>query len=225
MNFRTLSFLSLIAAATVTTPFAGAATINFDLLPASTVVSGVPDIPGSVLTNQLNGQGVIFGLSGVSAGVAVVDLTPFNEISAPNSIVGLDNAGEIPEFASADIYFQFVVPGTLNPGVTGSVSFYVGDDCCDTDSMNVYAYGFDGTLLDTQSLSGTTWQFYSFTAPGIHRIVVENTSPHTAGYALDDLTFNDPTSAVPEPAAQYTTGAGMVAVLVALAMRRRRHLR
>ena len=60
-----------------------------------------------------------------STGVAVVAITPL-DFSAPNSIVGLDAAGLITPNASADIYFSFVVLGTLNPGVPNAVSFQVG---------------------------------------------------------------------------------------------------
>ena len=178
---------------------ASAATIHFDSLPSSTVVSGIPNNAASVLTNQLNADGILFGLEGVSAGVAVVAITTFNEISAPNVIVGLDAVGEIESFASSNIYFQFVVPGTSTPGQTDSLSFYAGDDCCDEDTFEIRAYSFAGALLDTQILQGNSWQFYSLALPGIHRIEVDNLSPHNAGFAIDDISFATPTSAVPEP--------------------------
>lgn len=193
--------------------YAGAATINFDLLPSSTIPSGVPNSAASVLTNQLNPLGVLFGLQGVSSGVAVVSVATLNDISGPNSIVGLDSNGEIVPTAAGDIYFQFVLPGTNTPGETDFVSFFVGDDCCDIDSVDIRAYSIGGSLLHSQSLQGTSWQFFSLALPGIHRIEVENTSPHTSGYALDDLTFNTPTSAVPEPASIAMTLIGVVLLL------------
>ncbi len=180
---------------------ASAATINFDSLPSSTNVSGIPNNAASVLTNQLNPEGILFGLEGISAGVAVVSITTFNEISAPNVIVGLDAAGEIESFASSNVYFQFVLPNTSIPGQTDFLSFYAGDDCCDEDTFEIRAYSFTGALLNTQTLQGNSWQFYSLALPGIHRIEVDNLSPHNAGFGIDDISFNTPVSAVPEPTA------------------------
>lgn len=200
-------------------PAAGQATlVNFDALPASTLPSGLPNNPASVLTTQLADQGVVFGLAGASTGVAVVDVGTLH-FSGTNAIVGLDAAGLIPAFASGDIHFSFVVPGTLLPGVTNSVSFQVGDTCCDVDSVVIRAFDLAGQLLDEQALDGTSFQAYSLAMPGIHRIEVENTSPHTSGYALDDLLFSAPTG-VPEPASVLLVGAA----LCALRMRGRRTL-
>jgi hypothetical protein len=199
------------------TPQAGrAAVIDFDSLPASTNVSGVPDNAASVLTTQLDTDGVIFGRLGVSAGVAVVQLATFDEVSPPNTIVGLDALGEIPAFASGDIHFRFVLPGTGLPGITNTVSFQVGDDCCDEDSFVVRAYDLADTVLDTQLIVGNSWQPYALAMPGIHRIHIENVSPHTSGYAVDDLAFATPT-AVPAPGA-----VGLFALAgIALIARRR----
>lgn len=206
-------------AALAALPVTGQATlVNFDALPASTIPSGVPNNAASVLTTQLADQGVVFGLAGVSTGVAVVTVGTL-QYSGPNAIVGLDAAGLIPATASGDIHFSFVVPGTLLPGVTGSVSFQVGDTCCDLDSVVIRAFDLAGQLLDEQALVSTSFQAYSLVMPGIHRIEVDNVSPHTSGYALDDLLFAAPTG-VPEPASMLLVGAG----LCALRMRRRRTL-
>jgi hypothetical protein len=132
-----------------------AAVIDFDSLPASTNVSGVPNNAASVLTTQFDTDGIVFGFPGVSAGVAVVQLTTFNEVSPPNTIVDLDALGEIPAFASGDIHFRFVLPGTGLPGITNTVSFQVGDDCCDEDGFVVRAYDLADTLLDTQLIVGS----------------------------------------------------------------------
>lgn len=185
-----------------------AAFLDFDILPSSTLPTGTPNNVASVLTNQLNGQGIVFGRAGLSAGVAVVTVGTL-DYSSPNSIVGLDAAGDIPATASGDIYFYFVVPGTSTPGVTDSVSFQIGDSCCDTDSVLIRAYSLGDALLNEQLIEGTSFQPYSLAMSGIHRIEIENVSPHNSGHALDNLFFNDPV-ATPEPSTFALLAAGLL---------------
>lgn len=200
--------------ATMSPEGARAVVIDFDALPAGPSISGVPDA-GTVLTTQLDTLGIVFGFPGVSAGVAVVQVVTM-DFSPPNAIAGMDAAGVIPAFATGDIHFRFVLPGTGLPGVTDSVSFQVGDSCCDTDSVIVNAYDIDDHLLDSQVVIGSSFQPYALATPGIHRIHVVYISPHTGGYTVDDLAFATPT-AVPAPGA-----IGLFAVGgIALAARRR----
>lgn len=208
--------------ATMSSEGARAAVINFDALPAGPSISGVPDA-GTVLTTQLDTLGIVFGFPGVSAGVAVMDASTM-DFSPPNAIVGLDAAGVIPAFATGDIHFRFVLPGTGLPGVTNSVSFQVGDSCCDTDSVIVNAYDIDDHLLDSQVVVGSSFQPYALATPGIHRIHIVYASPHTGGYAVDDLAFATPTAdAFTTPTAVPAPGAiGLFALGgIALAARRR----
>jgi hypothetical protein len=93
-------FCPLVAAILVFGAFRGnveAALIDFDALPATTLTGGTPP-PEAVLTDDLGNLGIHFGLTGVSAGVAVIDNS--NTFSLPNGINGLDVNGDITPNAS-----------------------------------------------------------------------------------------------------------------------------
>src|SRR5512132_998642 len=102
---------------------AEATTITFDSLTGTACTPACTPDAGSVLTDDLKGDGVVFGHAGVSAGVAGFNVTSVS--SAPNAVVGLDAGGDVPDFFVADIYFNFVLPGTSTPAVTDSVSFNI----------------------------------------------------------------------------------------------------
>jgi hypothetical protein len=196
---------------------AQATLLDFDALAASTNLGGIPNNPASVLSTNLNGDGIVFGRAGVSAGVAVV--TYLGEaFSEPNFISGLNNAGSLIGNVAGDLYFHFVVPGTLISAATNSLSFVIGDSGGDFDSWTIRAFNLAGVLIDTQMLSGDSYQVYSLNMGGIHRIEIDNTTGTTAGFAVDDLDFDTPAGAAPEP-----TMLGLLFVgVLALARRRAR---
>jgi PEP-CTERM motif len=211
-HFVTTLFAVVLSGLLVAT--SEATTINFEGMAASTNTSGAPNNPASVISTGLNAQGIVFGLAGVSTGVAVISNTS-GSFSDPNAVSGLDANGELTAFLSGNTYFGFVLSGTLTPAVTNSVSFRVGDDGGDIDSWTINAYGVGNVLINTQSLSGSAHQLYSLSLAGISRIEIINTTGSNAGYAVDDITFNEPTAtsaAVPEPASLLLLASGMAVV-------------
>ena len=114
-------------------PAANAVTLDFEGLEFTVIDRGGSIIPHppSVLIDEFLPYGVIFGESGVSAGVAVVREDAFAPSSGVNSVVGLNAKGVIPgkgagSVAVGDIHFRFVVPGTTEPTATEFVTFTIG---------------------------------------------------------------------------------------------------
>ncbi|MBH8563284.1 PEP-CTERM sorting domain-containing protein [Nostoc sp. CENA67] len=179
---------------------AQAVLLDFEGLPTTPLPSSTP-VPESVLTDDLISDGVLFGKTGVSAGVAVVENGFGLDPGAGNTVVGLDQFGNIPNIVTGDIFFSFVVPNTLQPGQTDFVSFSIGNGGGDVDVFEIRAFDFNNTLLQTQNFAKEAAFPVSFSLPGINRIEVDFTGEF--GYALNDLNFNTPTPAtsVPEPQA------------------------
>jgi hypothetical protein len=206
-----------------TTGAAYGALIDFDEIAAFTpaVAGDVVPVAGSVVTNQYQIDGVLFGKASVSVGVAVVRDTLLPS-STPNSVAGLDAAGLIPgsELGSTigDIYFSFVVPNTSNPGIASSVSFTIGDGGGDVDVWQIRSYDLNDLLIDTQNISSEARTSVSINVAGIHRVEVDFTG--NFGYSLDDLAFNTPTgAAVPVPGSLALLGLGLLGLGI---IRRRR---
>lgn len=221
MSLATLALRSawLTAAALLALPVpAHAVLIDFDALPASTNLGGVPDNPLSVISTGLAAQGVVFGKPGVSAGVAVISI-PANAFSSPNAISGLDAAGQLTLAVAANVYFSFVLPD-LTPATTDFLTFKVGDGGGDLDSWTITAFDLADVAIDVQNLSGTAHQTYTLAVSGIHRIEIVNTTGTDFGYLVDNLEFNAPGgAAVPVPASIALLGVGLAGLGAA---RRRR---
>jgi hypothetical protein len=169
--------------------------IDFEAVPSSDNLYGTPNNPASVLTNEFQAEGVVYGRNGMSAGVAVLEI-PFS--FAPSSgtkvVVGLDRDGTIPEStvgaAIGDIYLTFVVPGQTTPAATDFVSFTLGDAGGDLDEFEIRCYDLHNVLIDSQAASGNARFTFSVAEPGIHRIEVDFLGD--GGYGLDDLSFGIP---------------------------------
>ena len=193
---------------------ASATTLDFEGLPITFISSGgnLTPVPSSVLTANYQSLGVLFGRGGVSAGVAVVRDT-LAPSSGLNSVVGLDAGGHIPGIegtVAGDIYFSFVLPGSLTPGITDSISFTIGDEGFDLDSFQIRAYNLADALISSQNVSGVSRFPVNISVPGVHRVEVDFL-PTDFGYSIDDLQFVTP---VPEPSTFALFGIGAISLLI-----------
>ncbi|MBN8734623.1 MAG: PEP-CTERM sorting domain-containing protein [Acidobacteria bacterium] len=195
-----------------------AATIDFESSVASGTINGAPENAASIISTQFNGLGIVFGRAGESAGVSVTDAATL-ALNGAQGAVGLDVNGLVPAFASGDIHFYFVVPGTLTPATTDGLSFLIGDTDGDLDEWTIHTYDINGGSWGTQD--GSYNSLANFSAGGfeIHRVWIERTSAHDTGFAVDDIIFNTPVgeggSAVPEPASAALMALGLAGVVVA----------
>ena len=213
---------------------ARAVTISFDDLASGFCVPNPQCAPpaGTVLSDELLNLGVVFGQSGQSAGVAVIDGSRVNlgPSSFPNTIVGLNPAGDIPSNFTGSIFFGFFTPGGT-AAVTDSVSFMLGDGGGDADSFEIRAYGLDGQMLSSLIRPTDPDVVARFpvevSVDGIHRIEIERIAGTGTqyGYSLDDLAFDldgEPgMQSVPEPGTSWMVLSGLGGCLALKRYRRR----
>jgi hypothetical protein len=173
---------------------AQAVVLDFEGLPTTTLPATIP-LPESVITNNFISEGVIFGKPGVSAGVAVVPIGfGLGDLNAGNTIVGLDQFGNIPPIVIGDIFFNFVLPNTLTPAQTDTVSFSIGNGGGDIDIFEIRAFNLNNELIQTQNFSNEAAFPVLINVPGINRVEVDFTGEF--GYSLNNLAFNTPTNPV-----------------------------
>jgi len=192
--------VSLTSASFVVNAPAMAVTLGFEELPSTSLLSGTPPA-NTVLTDDFAADGIIFGKAGTSAGVAVTN-HPSGVAFGSNAIAGLNAAGDLVFALSADIFFNFVLPGTTTPAVTDSVSFTIGDIGGDLDIFDVRAFDLNNQLLFSQNVSDNSFFPVTINAAGINRVEVDFDNTSSAGYGLDNLSFNTPVPivvSVPEP--------------------------
>jgi hypothetical protein len=207
---------------------ARAVTINFDDLESGYCLPNPQCSPsaGMVLSDTLMNLGVVFGRSGQSAGVAVIDgarvsLAP----SSPrNSIVGLNPAGNIPSNFTGSVFFGFFTPGAGTPAVSDYASFTLGDACCDADRFEIRAYGLDEQMLTSFIRPVDSSEVGRFPVEvwvdGIHRVEIERLvgAGTQFGYSVDDLSFEldnqEPSlDSMPEPSTWLTLLSGLAGYL------------
>ncbi|MEL7472899.1 MAG: hypothetical protein AAGK04_06220 [Planctomycetota bacterium] len=189
----------------------GGALLTFEGLPsAGEQVRGVPP-PETVLTDDFQNLGVLFG-GPTTLGVAVVDrVDSFAPSSGVNSVVGLDASGSIPFAASGSIEFRFVEPGTATPSIANGVSFTIGDSGNDLDQFVITAFGAGGQILEQIDEAAALRFAVDLSVDNISSVQIAFPFSDT-GYSLDDLAF----TIVPAP------GTSVVMGLALLALRRRR---
>lgn len=180
-------------------------TIDFEGLPAST--GNCPSLdPRSVITDNFQPLGVVFGRAGVSAGIAAVQFVSLAPSSGVNTVVGLDAGGLIPGVCEGDIFFRFESPGTTTPTAATSFSFTIGDSGGDLDIFQIRSYDQSDRLIDVQNPQGfSRFQFSRSIPTGVHRVEVDWRGTG-GGYSLDDLQFE--LIPQPQPGGPYTVNEG-----------------
>lgn len=179
-----------------------ASTIDFDnpppgLVPNPSFISGTPVSSDAELTNQFENQGVIFSTVGGSPFAALIDLGFGHAVSGANGIGAVDASGNLDYALDLDIFL--VVPGTLNPAVTDSISIQ-GDQIPSFGNVVFTAYDVNGNEIASNTIEDTGGNTFSLSAPGIHEFRLFSTH---GDVAYDNLVFDTPTapvSGVPEPA-------------------------
>jgi len=194
-----------------------AATINFDnpppgLVPNSSFIAGTSVDAAAQLTNQFESLGAIFNTIGGSPYAALIDLGVGHATSGSNGIGTVSSANTLNYTLDLDIFL--VVPGTLTPAVTDTISIR-GDEIPSFGNVIYSAYDTMGNLVAsgvTQDQGGST---FSLSAPGIHEFRLHSVN---GDVAYDDLTFDTPAaptqSGTPEPATLGLTGLAIAAGLL-----------
>ena len=194
-----------------------AATINFDsppagLVPNSSFIAGTSVDTDAQLTNQFENLGAIFNTIGGSPYAALIALGVGHATSGANGIGTVSSTNTLNYTLDLDIFL--VVPGTLTPAVTDTISIR-GDEIPSFGNVIYSAYETDGNLVAsgvTQDQGGST---FSLSAAGIHEFRLHSVN---GDVAYDDLTFDTPTapgpSGVPEPATLGLSGLAIAAGLL-----------
>jgi hypothetical protein len=195
------------------------ATITFDnppagLVPNSSFIEGTAVDADAQLTNQFENLGAVFSTFGGAPYAALIDLGVGHAVSGANGIGAVSASGNLDYAADLDIFL--VVPGTLTPAVTDSISIS-GDEIPSFGQVDFSAYDINGNLIASGSATDTGGNAYSLSVPGIHEFRLH--SEH-GDVAYDNLTFDTPgpVSDVPEPA---TVGFLGLPLLAAIAWKRK----
>jgi len=209
LGFGSLCMLLAMAGAT------RAAVIDFEnppagLVPNGSYIAGTAVSANAELTNQFENLGAIFTTVGGSPFAALIDLGTGHAVSGTNGIGTVDKNGNLDYTLDLDIFL--VVPGTLTPAVTDSISIQ-GDEISIPGNVVFSAYDVNGNLLGSGTLPDTPGGTYALSDPGIHEFRLHSTS---GTVAYDNLSFDVPTnpngaSPVPEPTTVWFSGlAGAV---------------
>ncbi len=187
-----------------------AAVITFEeLTPSGNLGGGAPTVPA--VTDFYASEGVVFGQTGVSAGIVAATDFGLQAISGTNVAVGLDSSGDIPTSATGDIYFSFVTPGTTTPSTANNVAFWIGDSGGDVDFFQIRVFDLLDNLIETQDLSGASIFQVLLAQSDIHRVEIDFSG--SFGFGLDDLEFESGgMGTVPEPSSALLLLAGVAAL-------------
>ncbi len=195
-----------------------ASVIDFETPPAGLVpngsyIAGTAVSANADLTNQFENLGVIFTTVGGSPYAALIDLGSGHAVSGTNGIGTVDTSGNLDYTLDLDIFL--VVPGTLTPAVTDSISIQ-GDEISIPGNVVFSAYDVNGNLVASGTDPDTPGGTYALSASGIHEFRLHSTS---GTVAYDNLSFDVPTnpntpSAVPEPTTVWISGLAGAAIFL-----------
>jgi hypothetical protein len=190
------------------------------LTPNSSFFAGSNVDATAQLTNQFENLGAIFNTIGGSPYAALIDLGTGHAVSGTNG-VGTVSSGNTLDY-TLDLDILLVVPGTLTPAVTDTISIR-GDEIPSFGNVVYSAYDTMGNLVAsgvTQDQGGST---FSLSAPGIHEFRLHSVN---GDVAYDDLVFDTPVSpeprgpaGTPEPATLGLSGLAVGAGLLRLRKR------
>ena len=164
----------------VTQPSAGHATATADHLITFSEFAG-----GTAITNQYEPQGILFG--GDDPFIAGDGANPTSPVLSGTPLF------------HGSIEGTFVTPGTTDPAVVGAFTLDVGwiDD---PGSVEVTFYNSTGVELGSTPASSVGINTLTITHSGIHSFLVHASGFEDFGFAIDNVSFNDPQ---PAAAAKY----------------------
>lgn len=216
------SSLKCVLTALALATMSQAGSINFEnppsgLVPNSSFIAGTSVDADAQLTNQFESLGAIFNTIGGSPYAALIDLGTGHATSGTNGIGTVSSANTLDYTLDLDILL--VVPGTLTPAVTDTISIR-GDEIPSFGNVIYSAYDTLGNLVAsgvTQDQGGST---FSLSAPGIHEFRLHSVN---GDVAYDDLVFDTPVApgptGAPEPATLGLSGLAIGAGLLRLRKR------
>ena len=212
--------LKCVLAALALATMSQAGSINFEnppagLVPNSSFIAGTSVDADAQLTNQFESLGAIFNTIGGSPYAALIDLGTGHATSGTNGVGTVSSANTLDYTLDLDILL--VVPGTLTPAVTDTISIR-GDEIPSFGNVIYSAYDTLGNLVAsgvTQDQGGST---FSLSAPGIHEFRLHSVN---GDVAYDDLVFDTPvapgptgSTGTPEPATLGLSGLAIGAGLL-----------
>lgn len=180
-GFIALAFVSVLSRSDPV----GAAVIDFEDVATG---RGSQQIAG----DRYKSYGVLLS---AAPGVPRAAYLPQGANTGPNILIGSDSSTEIAA--------EFILPGTLTPGVTGGVSFYTAGRA--TPIWWATAYDLHGQAIDARTgTGGGALVSFSHGVPDIHRVVFHS-QPEWLG--MDTLAFG---TILPEPTSLTLVAAGAV---------------
>lgn len=198
--------------------------IDFDTnlpggLTGNAYCQGCPVSASSEVTDQFESLGAIFSTSGGASFAALIDLGSGHAVSGTNGIGSVNTSDNVDYTKDLDIFL--VVPGTLTPAVTDSISIQ-GDEIPSGGQVYFTAYDTLGNLVASGSATDTAGGTYALSASGIHEFRLHSAN---GDVAYDNLVFDTPTApsnmpGVPEPASLVPMGLALAAAWVGKRFRR-----
>jgi hypothetical protein len=213
---KKLPFTQILATFVMLAAAARAGSIDFDtslppgLVPNGSFFAGSPVSANAQITNQFESLGAIFTTFGGAPYAALVDLGVGHAVSGSNGIGAVSAGGNLDYALDMDIFL--VVPGTLTPAVTDSISIQ-GDEIPSFGNVLYTAYDTQGNLVASGMTEDTGGSTFALSAPGIHEFRVHSVN---GDVALDNLVFDTPvapsqSSTAPEPATLGLSGLALAA--------------